>query len=292
LEVDKIKVDETDDIIDICQDNVFKAVFTKDSLESGNALTELLDCLTKQKLSVIEIIANEPPIDDVRDRQIRFDIQCEAENGELINIEMTMQPDDFEPVRLEFHAGKLFRRQDIRGKDKTFNDLKSAYQISFLVRKSFFDDTVIVHNFEYYDPEQSVSLGGRSRIITVELGKLENIVKKPVEEMSQAERWSVFFKYITDTTKREKINQIIEAEEGIAMACKVLRTISKDKMEQARLISEYKFETDHQSKMVQAKRVSFQEGEQRKQAEVLNLINSGTTMEELKQYLTSQIQKG
>jgi hypothetical protein len=127
-----------------------------------------------------------------------------------------MYPDDFEPVRLEFHAGKLFTRQDIRGKDKTFNDLKPAYQISFLVTKDFFDDKSIIHSFEYYDPKRKVSLGGRSHIITVELNKLEKIVKKPVERMTAQERWSVFFRYSTDTTKRKKINQIVEEEEGAA----------------------------------------------------------------------------
>ena len=100
----------------------------------------LLSCLTGRQLSVIRIVANEPPADNLRDRQIRFDINCKAENGELVNVEMTLYSDDFEPVRLEFYAGKLFTGQDIRGKDKTFDDLKSAYQISFLVNKDFFDE--------------------------------------------------------------------------------------------------------------------------------------------------------
>jgi hypothetical protein len=41
----RIKFDATDDIINICQDNVFKAVFTKNSPESEKALAELLSCL-------------------------------------------------------------------------------------------------------------------------------------------------------------------------------------------------------------------------------------------------------
>jgi hypothetical protein len=43
------------------------------------------------------------------------------------------------------------------------------------------------------------------------------------------------------------------------MACQVLRTISKDEVERARLMSEYKYVVDHQSKMVQAE----QRGEKR-----------------------------
>ena len=44
------------------------------------------------------------------------------------------------------------------------------------------------------------------------------------------------------------------------MASKVLITISKDEVERARLMSEYKYELDTQSKMVQAKRDGVDEG--------------------------------
>jgi predicted transposase/invertase (TIGR01784 family) len=284
----KIRFEDTEDIIDICQDNVFKAVFTKNRPESEEALAGLLSCLIGRQLSVITIVANEPPIDNIRDRQIRFDINCKAEDGELVNVEMTMYPDEFEPVRLEFHAAKLFTGQDIRGKEKTFNDLKPAYQISFLVHKSFWVDEEIVHHFEYYDPKGKVSLGGRSHIITVELNKLDKIVEKPVENMTAQERWSVFFRYITDTTKRHKINQIVEVEEGIAMACQVLRTVSKDEAERARLMSEYKYVTDHQSKMVQAKREGRAQGLTQGRAEVIDLLKSGKSLEEVIQLYESK----
>ncbi|GHU06182.1 hypothetical protein FACS1894147_12910 [Spirochaetia bacterium] len=293
----KITFDETDDIIDICQDNVFKAVFTKDSPESERAMLGFLSQFTGHKISAITIVANEPPIDNLRDRQIRFDINCEEDGGRPINVEMTMEPDDFESVRLEFHVGKLFTGQDIRGKGKTFNDLKLTYQISILVKKILFNDDDIVHCFEYYDPKRQMSLGGRSRIITVELKKLDKTIEKPVEQMTEQERWAVFFRYIKDPKKRQIINQIIEAQEDIAMAGQVLRTISRDKVERARLMSEYKFETDHQSKMVQAERRGRAEGEAigekrgekrgQKRGEaigenrIIELLKSGKSMEEI-----------
>ncbi|GMO34780.1 MAG: hypothetical protein Ta2B_15180 [Termitinemataceae bacterium] len=267
-----IKFEESDNIIDICHDNVFKAVFTKDNSKSRGALENMLSWLIGRSVTVIAITANEPPINDIHDRQIRFDINCKSDDGHLFNVEMTLYPDDFESVRLEFYAGKLFTGQDIKGTGKTFDDLEYAYQISFLVHKSFFQDNEIVHNFEYYDKEHQISLGGRSRIITVELDKLDKIIEKPVEKMTVAERWSVFFRYITDTTKRETINKILEIEEGIAMASEVLISISRDEVERARLMSEYKYVVDHQSKMIQAERKGF--------TEAINLIKSGKSPEE------------
>ncbi|GHT50422.1 hypothetical protein FACS1894102_5930 [Spirochaetia bacterium] len=259
--MNRVTFKESEDIIDICHDNVFKAVFTKENPKSRGALENMLSWLLERSITVIAITANEPPINDIHDRQIRFDINCKSDDGHLINVEMTLYPDDFEPVRLEFYAGRLFTGQDIKGIDKTFDDLKPTFQISFLVHKSFFKDEEIVHNFEFYDKENQISLGGRSRIITVELDKLDKIVEKPVEKMTAAERWSVFFRYITDTTKREKINKLVEFEDGIAMASEVLISISRDEVERARLTSEYKYVVDHQSKMVQAKRLGMAEGE-------------------------------
>jgi predicted transposase/invertase (TIGR01784 family) len=254
-----VYLDDADDPVDIRYDNVFKAVFTRNTPESRTALSRLVSAITNRPLTVLSITANEPPVDSLRDRQIRFDIPCKTGDGEPVNSEMSLNPDAFELVRLEFLAGKLFTGQDIRGSDKTYDDLKAAYQIAILAKGRFCVDDSLVHSFEYYDPERGVSLGGRSRIITVELAKAEGSVEKPAGEMTAAELWAVYFRYLTDRSKRTKINEVIASEEGIAMASEVLITISKDEIERARLMSEWKYEMDNQSKLVQAKRDGIKE---------------------------------
>ena len=250
----KIYFQYEDDIINPCWDNVFKAIFTKDTPESRGALEFLLSAILGRILAVVLITANEPPVDSLNERQIRYDISCRFENGDLCNIEMTLSPDSFEPVRLEYYSSKLFTNQDIRGKDKSYNDLKHSYQIALLVNDPIYKDDVFVHHFKQYDEVNKVSLGGRSHIIVIELAKLEQIAKKPVTEMTALERWAVFFRYTPDKDKRELVNEIIEIEEGIAMAGQVLLHISKDERERARLTSEYKFSVDLQSKMVDTER--------------------------------------
>jgi predicted transposase/invertase (TIGR01784 family) len=243
----KIYFTENDDLLDIRKDNVFKAVFTKDMPESHAALGKLVSVLIGRELSIITIYSNEPPIDNLRDRQIRFDIYCKAEDGELINVEMCLNPKPYEPVRLEFHVGKLFTGQDIRGIDKNYKDLKQAYQIAILANKSFFKVEIPLHTFEYYDPLHDISLGGRSRITTLELSKLGIVVEKPIKVMETPERWGAFFQYLPDKSKRSIINEIIAQEEGIAMASEVLITISKDEEERFRLLGEEKYILDTQS---------------------------------------------
>jgi predicted transposase/invertase (TIGR01784 family) len=216
--------------------------------------------LIGRSITVTTITANEPPIDNLRDRQIRFDIACKAEDGELVNVEMGLNPDSFEPIRLEFHAGRLFTAQDIKGSEKTYEDLKSAYQIALLGKKRFFPDEIVFHTFQYFDPINKVPLNGKTRIITVELSKAYTAANKSANERSAQEQWAVFFQYSTDKAMRTKINEILEIEEGIAMASEILMTISKDEVERARLVSEYKYQLDNQSKLVHAKREGIQEG--------------------------------
>jgi predicted transposase/invertase (TIGR01784 family) len=138
-----------------------------------------------------------------------------------------------------------------------------------------------LHTFEYYDTEHAVPLNGRSRIITLELSKLAKVVEKPPKDMNTQELWGVFFQYLPDKSKRGIINEIIACEEGIAMASQVLITISKDDVERARLISEEKYVLDTQSKLVHAKRQGMQEGRLEGKQEIINLLKSGKSPEEI-----------
>ena len=58
------------------------------------------------------------------------------------------------------------------------------------------------------------------------------------------------------------------------MASKVLITISKDEVERARLMSEYKYELDTQSKMVQAKRDGVDEGRKQRGIEIAGTLKA------------------
>jgi predicted transposase/invertase (TIGR01784 family) len=90
---------------------------------------------------------------------------------------------------------------------------------------------------------------------------------------------------LTDRSKRSKINEIIAAEEGIAMASEVLITISKDEIEQARLMSEYKYELDTQSRLVEAKREGRREGQRKRDREIVrNARQLGIPVEQIARF--------
>jgi len=239
-------------VLDIRYDPVFKAVFTKDTYESRCALSKLISALIGRTVTMETIIANEPPVDDTRQRYVRFDVACKTEKGELVNVEMAFNPIASEPVRLEYYVSRLFAGQNLHGKDKKYDDLKETYQIAILANEKFYTDESFIHNFAYSDLENRISLGGKTKIITVELVKTEPAVGKQVEEMTNAELWAVFFQYLTDPEKRDKIIEIIKQDEGIAMAVDTLINITKDEEEFARMTTLIKSELDWRSGMADA----------------------------------------
>jgi hypothetical protein len=168
-------------------------LFTRDTAEARAELSDLISALIGRTVTVETLTANEPATYDSRQRWLRFDISCKTEKEEPVNVEMAFNPKASEPVRLEYHAARLFLRQDIHGKNKIYDDLKKTYQIAILAKEKFFPDENFAHNFLYYDPSTRIPLGGRTRIITVELVKTEPAAVKPVEEMTSAELWAVFF---------------------------------------------------------------------------------------------------
>jgi hypothetical protein len=162
---------------DICQDAVFKAVFTSAKPQSRIALSSLLSAFIGKNVSPLSVTANEEPISDTRQRQIRYDIAAMFNDGEQANIELMANPKSLENLHMEYNAARLYAGQDIRGKDKSFGDLKHAWQISIAAGGRIFgEDEEWLHKFEYYDRERGISLNGRTGIIVVELSLFQNPV--------------------------------------------------------------------------------------------------------------------
>ena len=290
----KIFFKEDDEILDIRKDGVFKAVFAKDTPESLAVLSKLVSALISKEIIIFSIVTNEPVIENIHDIQFRLDINCRAANGELINVEMSLNPKPLETRRMEFHVARLLTGQDIRGVKKGYKALKQVYQITILANAHIFKDEIYYHKFDFYDSVNQISLDGICSIITIELSKLKQILEKPVEEMSQSEKWAVYLEYLTDKSKRNIINEILEKEEGIAMASDSIYRISQDEVERARIMRAEKTELDYISYMDWAKETGFAEGharghadgladgEKKNQEFILDLIDQGLTAEEIK----------
>jgi len=269
-------------ILDIRYDEVFKAVFTRETAESRGALSRLISALIGRAVTVETTVANEPATDYLGGKKIRYDIACKSKDGEPIDVEMSFHPFADELNRLEYFASRLFVGQDIEGIEKEYSDLREAYQISILAKRRFFPDKNLTHKFLYYDPETRVSLDGKVRIITLELEKSTVCIDKPVQEMSGTELWAAYFQYLTNGTKREKIKEIITREEGIAMATNALCQITDNFEEYSRLTTALKNRLDWQASMVGAKREGLAEGMKKEKLEIARKMkNAGKPLSEI-----------
>jgi predicted transposase/invertase (TIGR01784 family) len=256
----RVQLRPEDNPLDITCDPVFKAVLTRETEESRNALRFLVSAIIRRPVTIISVIANEPPVNSANERQIRYDIAVKFNDGNLGNIEMTVNPKKYEHFRQEYHLAKLFTTQDIKGKDRDYSDLRPTWQISIL-GENLHVDHALVHQFQYYDSEHCLSFNGLTSIIDVELPKAEQFLTKPVPEMTVIERWAVFFRFIQDPLHRDMINEILTYEEGISMVTAELLTVSQDEIMRARLNHELKNQLDYQSGMVSARRAGYKDAE-------------------------------
>jgi hypothetical protein len=241
---------------------VFKAVFTRDTEEANKALMSLIEAYTGGTVATLTVKQNEPAVNDIGERQVRFDISVKYNDGKLANVEMNMNAQNFDLWRGEFYLDELHTSQNIKGVDKDYSDLKDTWQISFMNNRVFFKDAAIVHKFEYYDKENKVSLGGKTHMVTVELDKTLSLDRKEPEKINEGEKWAYTFKYCAEPEKRGLINKILEQEEGIAMAVQSLLTISKDENERARLMTIQKNILDWQSGIASAKKEGVKIGQE------------------------------
>ena len=117
-------------------------------------------------------------------------------------------------------------------------------------------------------------------LISAELSKLSEIMRKSVDDMTDLEKWALFLQYANVPEYREAVNKVIDSKEAFQMAGSLLMSVSKDEREQAVYRSRRMYETDMQSNLATAedrgeqrglqigeqrgRRIGLQEGEQRK----------------------------
>lgn len=253
-------------------DRVFKLLLTKP--EAKPALINLLSAVLGRGIADAEIYANELPAEDAHEKAERLDINCKLDDGSQVNIEM--QASRMPEVlggghqnlkgRAVYYAADLHSSQPAKGQPR-YDRLARTYQITFCTYTVFPGDASYVNSFSLRNDVTGELLCDAIRIFFVELSKLEDIVKKPVGDMTDLEKWSVFFQYAPDPMYRETVNAIIESEEAIQMAGNLLMSISKDEEERAHYRSRKKYLWDMANDMAIARDVGLEQGREQGLAE-------------------------
>lgn len=116
----------------------------------------------------------------------------------------------------------------------------------------FSDKAGYINSFSLRHGEDNELLSDAIHVVYVELSKLQKIVEKSVVEMTDLEKWAVFFQYAGERTHRETMNKVIESREVLQMAGNLLMNISQDERERAVFRSRRMYQTDLQSDLATA----------------------------------------
>ena len=96
------------------------------------------------------------------------------------------------------------------------------------------------------------SLSDAIHVVYLELSKLQKIMEKPVEDMTDLEKWTVFFQYAGEPTHREMVNEVIASKGVLQMARDFLMSINQDERERAVFRRHRMYQTDLESDLATA----------------------------------------
>jgi predicted transposase/invertase (TIGR01784 family) len=246
-------IESAAEILPAKDDQIFKSLLTRDEPESKIILMDLIGSIIGRKVTDAVIKNNEPATTDTSQKQERLDVNCEIDGKEIVNIEMQssymreLPESDHRNVnnKSAYYGCDLFSSQSIKG--KSYTELVKTYQITFAAYTIFPKRKKYISEFKLRTEEDGEILTNDFSVIFIELSKLKEVLKKPVEAMTPLDMRSIFFECVDNPDYRKVINEIIGAKEEIQMAGTLLQSISQDDYEKARFLSRRKFENDFES---------------------------------------------
>ncbi len=245
------------DILPPSDDRVFKLILTQE--DAKPILKDLISSIIKRSVVDVEIRNNELPPEDKEEKAERFDVNCRLADGTQIDLEMQasrIQEDtDGQYQNLKgksiYYLCDLHSSQPSRGL-RRYDRLAQTYQVTFCSYTVFPNRTGYVNSFSMRHDENNELLSDAIHIVYVELSKLQEIIKKSVEDMTDLEKWAVFFRYASEPNHRETVNKVIDSKEALKMAGNRLMSVSQDERERAVFRSRRMYQTDLQSDLATA----------------------------------------
>ena len=245
------------DILPPSDDRIFKLILT--SPESKPVLIDLIAALIGRPVIDAVIRNNELPLDDTEEKAERLDVNCRIDDGSQIDLEMQAS-----------HMGETGRgHKNIKGKSvyylcdlhssqnskgRRYDELAQTYQVTFCSYTVFPNLPDYVNSFSMRHDVTNKLLSDALHVIYVELSKLNEIIKKSVDEMPDLEKWAIFFRYADIPEYRGIVNKVIKSKEALQMAGNLLMSVSTNERERAILRSRRMYQSDLESNLATAEK--------------------------------------
>ncbi len=240
------------DILPPSDDRVFKLILT--APEAKPVLTDLISAIIQRPVVNVVVRNNEIPPGDTEEKAERFDVNCQTDDGSQVDIEMQasriQEETDGRYQNLKgksiYYLCDLHSSQPSKGIQR-YDRLARTYQVTFCSYTVFPQREEYLNSFSMRHDRDNELLSDAIHIVYVELSKLQEIMKKSVTDMTDLEKWAIFFRYASEPTCRETVNEVIASKEVLQMAGDLLMSISQDERERAVFRSRRMYQTDMQS---------------------------------------------
>ena len=262
---------EDADILPPSDDRIFKLILA--SPDGKPALKDLVSALLGRKVVDVVVRNSEIPPADTQEKAERLDVNCGVEDGSQIDLEMQAsrieEEDDKSDNGFQNIKGKgiyylcdLHSSQPSRG-IRRYDRLARTYQVTFCNYTIFPGRDDYLNTFSIRHDKDNGLLSDAVHMMFIELSKLREIREKPVADMTDLEKWAVFFRYADIKRYRDKVNKVIRTKEAMQMAGDLLMSVSKDERERAVYRSRQMYQTDLQSNL----HTAYDNGEKKGRAE-------------------------
>ena len=245
------------DILPPSDDRVFKLLLTSPDAKPG--LINLISSIIGRTVVDVVLHPNELAPGYTEEKAERFDVNCKIDDGSQVNLEMqaSYMVEDLGGQHLNLKGKSIYYLTDLHSSQpakglRRYDRLARSYQITFCSYTIFPNTQDYVNSFSLRHDTTGELLSDAINLTFVELSKLDEVVKKPVSDMTDLDKWSVFFQYAPDMEHREIVNKVIESEEVLQVAGNLLMSISQNEQERAIYRSRRKFQTDMQSNLATA----------------------------------------
>ncbi len=261
------------DILPPSDDRVFKLILTKQ--EAKPVLIDLVSSIIKRPVVDVEVRNSEIPPDDTHEKAERLDVNCRIDDGTQIDLEMQASriQEDSDGKHQNLKGKSIYYLCDLHSSQpskgvRRYDRLARTYQVTFCSYTVFPERTQYVNSFSLRHDEDNELLSDAIQVVYVELSKLQEIMEKSVDDMTDLEKWAVFFQYASEPTYRETVNEVIASKEVLQMAGNLLMSISQDERERAVFRSRRMYQTDMQSNLATAEDRGERRGERKSRIEI------------------------
>ena len=275
------------DILPPSDDRVFKLLLTAPEAKSG--LVDLVSAILGRPVTDVEVRNNELPPDGTEDKAERFDVNCRAADGTQADLEMQasriQEAADGQHRNLKgksvYYLCDLHSSQSAKGV-RRYDRLAKTYQVTFCSYTVFPHRPGFLHTFSLRSDTDNEQLSDAIAVVYVELSKLQETMNKSVRDMTDLEKWAVFFRYAGEAKYRETVNEVIASKEVLQVAGELLMSISQDERERAVFRSRRMYQTDLASDLATAEDRGWQKGARdRNMTIALRMLRRNRPIEEI-----------